>query len=171
MQREWLAARDVTREFDCRYYMVKYPDMRSGGSGIYFAEGGKLGYSLCNLRGGMTQMNSRYRDPYLFSIWRQLGEPPEVENPWFIGYEWNPRFLTLTASGTGIQCFADGFRLSTPTDAESVSVFESALAELGIGDDGIFAVAQAAVGDRQVDVEDRIEIGAALVRALISKGL
>jgi hypothetical protein len=79
--------------------------------------------------------------------------------------------LTLTASGTGIQCFADGFRLSTPTDAESVSVFESALAELGIGDDGIFAVAQAAVGDRQVDVEDRIEIGAALVRALISQGL
>jgi hypothetical protein len=68
MQREWLAERDVTTEFDWRYYMVKYPDMRSGGSGIYFAEGGKLGYSLCNLRGGMTHMNSRYRDPYLLNL-------------------------------------------------------------------------------------------------------
>ena len=171
MQREWLAERDVTREFDWRYYMVKYPDMRSGGSGIYFAEGGRLGYSLCNLRGGVTQMNSRYRDPYLLSIWRQLGEPPEVENPWFIGYEWHPRFLTLTASGTGIQCFDAGFRLSAPTEEEYVSVFESALADLRVGDDGIFAVAQAAVGDRQVDMEDRIELGAALVRGLISKGL
>jgi hypothetical protein len=158
-------------EFDWRYYMVKYPDMRSGGSGIYFAEGGRLGYSLCNLRGGVTQMNSLYRDPYLLSIWRQLGEPAEVENPWFIGYEWHPRFLTLTASGTGIQCFDTGFRLSAPTEDEYVSVFESALAELRVGDDGIFAVAQTAVGDRQVDMEDRIELGAALVRGLISKGL
>lgn len=81
MQSEWLAEREATNEFDWRYYMVKYPDMRSGGSGIYFAEGGKLGYSLCNLRGGMTQMNSRYRDPYLLSIWRELGEPSEVEDP------------------------------------------------------------------------------------------
>jgi hypothetical protein len=47
----------------------------------------------------------------------------------------------------------------------------SAVAELGISDDGILAVAQATVGDRQVDMEDRIEVGAALVRAFISKGL
>lgn len=171
MQREWLAEREATMDFDWRYYMVKYPDMRSGGSGIYFAEGGELGYSLCNLRGGMTQMNSRYRDPYLLSIWRQLGEPSEVEDPWFIGYEWNPRFLRLTASGTGIQCFANGYRLSAPAEVESVRVFEDALLELGIGDDRILAVAQTAVGDRQIDTEDRIEVGAALVRALIGKGL
>ena len=171
MQREWLAEREGTMEFDWRYYMVKYPDMRSGGSGIYFAEGGELGYSLCNLRGRMTQMNSLYRDPYLLSIWRQLGEPSEVEDPWFIGYEWNPRFLTLTASGTGIQCFADGYRLSAPAESGFGRVFEDALLELGIADDGVLAIAQTAVGDRQIDTEDRIEVGAALVRALISKGL
>jgi hypothetical protein len=171
MQSEWLAEREATMEFDWRYYMVKYPDMRSGGSGIYFSEGGKLGYSLCNLRGGMTQMNSRYRDPYLLSIWRQLGEPSEVEDPWFIGYEWNPRFLRLIASGTGIQCFADGYRLSAPAEGESRRVFENALLELGIGEDGILAVAQTVVADHQVDTEDRIEVGAALVRALLCKGL
>ncbi|MHA7291498.1 DUF262 domain-containing protein [Arthrobacter sp. MDT3-24] len=171
MQRDWLVQREATMEFDWRYYMVKYPDMRSGGSGIYFAEGGELGYSLCNLRGRMTQMNSRYRDPYLLTIWRHLGEPTEVENPWFIGYEWNPRFLTLTASGTGIQCFADGYRLSEPAEGEYGPVYKEALLEFGISDNGILPVAQTAVGDRQVDTEDRIEVGAALMRGLISKGL
>jgi hypothetical protein len=171
MQRRWLAEQEVMREFDWRYYMVKYPDMRSGGSGIYFAEGRRLGYSLCNLRGGMTQMNSRYRDPYLLSIWRQLGEPSGVEDPWFIGYEWNPRFLTLTASGTGIQCFAGGYRLSAPAEGEFRHVLRDALLEFGIGNDGIFAVPQTAVGGRKVDTEDRIEMGAALVDGLMTKGL
>lgn len=171
MQSDWLDEREAAMEFDWRYYMVKYPDMRSGGSGIYFAEGGELGYSLCNLRGSMTQMNSLYRDPYLLSIWRQLGEPSELEDPWFIGYEWSPRFLKLTASGTGIQCFADGYRLSNPAESESVRLFEEALLELGIGEDRILAVAQRGVGDRHVDTEDRIDVGVALVRALISKGL
>lgn len=171
MQNEWLAQRGESKEFDWRYYMVKYPDMRPGGSGIYFAEGGELGYSLCNLRGNMTQMNSRYRDPYLFTVWRQLGEPSEVEDPWFIGYEWNPRFLTLTASGTGIRCFADGYRLSPPEEAESGRLFQDAASELGIDDDGVLAVRQKTVGDRKVDTEDRIEVGVALVRALIAKGL
>jgi hypothetical protein len=171
IQSEWLTEREAMTQFDWRYYMVKYPDMHSGGSGIYFAEGGKLGYSLCNLRGGMTQMNSRYRDPYLLSIWRQLGEPSEVVDPWFIGYEWNPRYLTLTASGTGIQCFAHGYRLAAPVESEFRRVFDNALLDLGVGDDGILAIPQTAVGDRQVDTEDRIEVGAALVGALISKGL
>ncbi|GAA3329309.1 DUF262 domain-containing protein [Paeniglutamicibacter sulfureus] len=171
MQSKWLAEREAALEFDWRYYMVKYPDMRSGGSGIYFAEGGELGYSLCNLRGGTTQMNSRYRDPYLLTIWRQLGEPSELDDPWFIGHERNPRYLTLTASGTGIQCFADGYRLSGPAEGEPLRVFDDALLELGIGDDGILAVAQTAFRDRQVDTVDRIEVGTALVRALISKGL
>lgn len=170
-QSEWLAAQEAAQEFDWRYYMVKYPDMRSGGSGIYFTEGGQLGYSLCNLRGGMTQMNSLYRDPYLLTIWRQLGEPPEIQDPWFIGYEWNPRYLTLTASGTGIQCSANGYRLSGPAEGASRRVFEATLSELGIGDDGVRAVAQIDVGNRQVDTEDRIEIGTTLVRALLSMGL
>lgn len=171
MQSGWLAEREATAEFDWRYYMVKYSDMRSGGSGIYFAEGGKMGYSLCNLRGGRTQMNSRYRDPYLLSIWRRLGEPTELEDPWFFGYESNPRFLTFRASGAGIQCLADGYRLSAPTEGEYGRVFRDALLELGIGDDGVFTVAQSEFGDRHVDTEDRIEVGAELVRTLINRGL
>lgn len=119
----------------------------------------------------MTQMNSRYRDPYLLTIWRQLGEPTEVEDPWFFGYEWNPRFLTLAASGTGIQCFADGYRLSEPAESQYGPVYKEALLEFGIRDNEILPVAQTAVGDRQVDTEDRIEVGAALLRSLISKGL
>lgn len=171
MQREWLTDRESTNEFDWRYYLVKYNSMREGGSGIYFAEGGKLGYSLCNLRGGMTQMNSLYRDPYLLAIWRELGEPSGVVDPWFIGYEWSPRWLRLTASGVGIRCFSDGYSLSDPTESESQSIFDEALVELGIGDDRVLAVKQSVIGELKVDSENRIEVGTKLVRNLLDKGL
>ena len=171
MQREWLTDRESTNEFDWRYYLVKYNSMREGGSGIYFAEGGKLGYSLCNLRGGMTQMNSLYRDPYLLAIWRELGEPSGVDDPWFIGYEWSPRWLRFTASGVGIRCFSDGYSLSDPTESESQSIFDEALVELGIGKDRVLAVKQTEIGELKVDSENRIEVGTKLVRNLLDKGL
>jgi hypothetical protein len=171
MQSEWLSDRESTKEFDWRFYLVKYSSMRAGGSGIYFAEGGKLGYSLCNLRGGMTQMNSLSRDPYLLTIWRELGEPSGVDDPWFIGYEWSPRWLRLTASGIGIRCFSGGYSLTDPTERETQSIFDEALLELGIGEDRILAVKQTEVGEFNVDSENRIEVGINLVRNLLGKGL
>jgi hypothetical protein len=171
VQNDWLTDRESRQEFDWRYYLVKYKSMREGGSGIYFAEGGRLGYSLCNLRGNMTQMNSLYRDPYLLAIWRELGEPPDIDDPWFIGYEWNPRWLRLRASGVGLRCVEDGYLLSDPTDPESQSVFEEALAGLGIGDDRLLVVEQTAFGELKVDTEDRIGVGTNLVRSLLGRGL
>jgi hypothetical protein len=170
MQDQWLAGKESTPEFDWRYYYVKYPSMREGGSGIYFAEGGELGYSLCNLRGSMTQMNSLYRDPYLLTIWRELGEPSGVADPWFIGYEWSPRWLRLTASGIGIRCVPDGYLISDPTEGEGVKEFGDALAKLGIGDDRLLAIKQAEVDDVKVDSENRIDAGVRLVRSLLDGG-
>src|SRR5699024_4325621 len=59
----WLAERDAREHFDWRYYLVKYPAMRSGWSGQYMSEDGQPGYRLCMLK--RTRMTSYYRDPYL----------------------------------------------------------------------------------------------------------
>ena len=171
IQSDWLAKRELSGEFDWRYYFVKYASMREGGSGIYFAEGGKISYSLCNLRGGMTQMNSLYRDPYLLAAWRKLGEPAGVTVPWFVGYEWSPRWLGLTASGVGIRCVEEGYSLSGPTEPEFTNVFLEAIEALGAGEDGIVRVKKTMANGQNVDSEDCIEIGATLLRNLLSKGL
>lgn len=170
-QSEWLTEREATNELDWRYYMVKYPDMRSGGSGIYFTVGGKLGYSLCNLRGNTTQMNSQYRDPYLLSIWRQLGEPEALEDPWFNGYEWNPRYLKLQSSGIRVQSLSEGFQILIPEEYNSADIFEELFSELGIGEDGFLPVEQEQIEGSLIDTQDRIQVGTNLLQELISKGL
>ena len=171
MRAEWLTDREAAREFDWRYYMVKYPSMREGGSGIYFTEGGTLGYSLCNLRGGKEQMNSLYRDPYLLTIWRELGEPVGVQDPWFMGYEWEPRWMTLSASGLSVRCVAGGFEIADPDDETAASAFREALDAVGLGEDRVFKVQQVDVAGAPVDSEDRIEAGVRLIRSLLDSGL
>jgi hypothetical protein len=170
MQEEWLAEREAVHQFDWRYYFVKYRTMREGASGIYFAEGGQLGYSLCNLKGGRTQVNSWYRDPYLLTIWRQLGEPTAIEDPWFLGYEWSPRWLRFRSSGTGLRCTSSGFGLSAPTVEGHRAAFDVVCDELGIGPDLMLRIPQSAVPPR-VDEQDRIVVGTAIARGLMESGL
>lgn len=171
MQEQWLAEREAIHLFDWRYYFVKYRSMREGASGIYFAEGGQLGYSLCNLKGGVTQVNSWYRDPYLLTIWQELGEPDDVDDPWFLGYEWSTRWLSLPTSGAGVCCTAAGYELAEPTVDESRGAFDAVCGELGIGSDLVLHVPQTTIDDRQVDTQDRITVGVDLVRRLLDSGL
>jgi hypothetical protein len=171
LRQDWLTARERAHEYDWRYYMVRYTGMRSGGSGIYATEQGEMGYSLCNLRGGMSQMNSLYRDPYLYSIWLELGRPEGIEDPWFIGYEWHPRRLRLTMSGVGVRCTPDGFTLTDPTEAGFQDKFDRYLVEQPSISDRTLRVDQAPANGRRVDRENRIQIGASVVRELLNRGL
>lgn len=170
MQHEWLAEREAAQRFDWRYYMVKYRAMREGASGIYFAEGGQLGYSLCNLKGGRTQVNSWYRDPYLLTIWRQLGEPDAIEDPWFLGYEWSHRWLRFSASGVGLRCTDSGFVLSGPTVEEHQTAFDVVCRELAIGPGLRLRIPQSTIPPT-VDEQDRVAVGAAVARRLMASGL
>lgn len=38
----WLAEREDSKTFDWRYYLVKYPSMRTGATGIYYGVDGWL---------------------------------------------------------------------------------------------------------------------------------
>ncbi len=169
----WLREREESDRFDWRYYMVKYRSMREGASGIYFADGKRMGYSLCNLRGGMEQMNSKYRDPYLLAIWDELDRPEGVVDPWFLGYEWLERYLTLSGSGVGIRCVPAGFHLVGPgVDDEALRrTFDALRAEEGIGDDLLVTIPQSPDDEGGVDTVDRVQVGARLLTRMLEAGL
>jgi hypothetical protein len=58
MQVAWLEERESVKSFDWRYYLVKYRTARSGASGLYYAEGRRMGFSLTNLPGVVTPLGN-----------------------------------------------------------------------------------------------------------------
>lgn len=92
----WLEQRRTEGCLDWRYYLVRYPCMREGGTGIYYGTAGVLGYSLCMLR--RTQLNSWYRDPFLLAVLRESGVDEAVRDPWFTGTRLPPAGWNCSAA-------------------------------------------------------------------------
>ena len=176
---QWLAARESAGTLDWRYYLIKYVSMRGGktgvegATGIYFGVGGQLGYSMIMLR--TKQLNGMYRDPFLLEVWRSSSVGDKVEDPWFTGYETQPRRLRLARSGVGLRCTEAGFAIQSPQDedlAEAFDAFCSTREDLISLEDGfLLPIPQVEVGEDLVDSTDRIQMGAALLRDLVESGL
>jgi hypothetical protein len=169
----WLAERENSKVFDWRYYLVKYPSMRGGETGIYYGADGKLGYSMCMLR--KTRLNSRYRDPILLEVWTSSGVGDRVSDPWFTGYETSPRWLRLEQSGVGMRSVSDGFTLQGPEDKALQSKFIDICNQheaVDIAEEGIvLRIPQHNHGDDLVDAANRVVVGSALLRDLVEAGL
>jgi hypothetical protein len=169
----WLSERENAAVFDWRYHLVRYPAMRSGATGIYYGVDGKLGYSMCMLR--TQQRNGKYRDPILLGVWETSGVGARVEDPWFTGYETNPRWMRLAGSWVGMRSIDDGFALEGPEDKALYPQFTGICRQYGAAqsaDAGIvLKVPQHDHGDGPVDTADRVVIGAAFLRALVEAGL
>lgn len=177
LQVDWLHEREEATSFDWRYYTVKYRAMRAGASGLYYAHGRRMGFSLTNLPGGKKYRNAYYFDPYLLTIYRELGEPAEIQRPSFSGYEWDPRWLRLAASGTGVRCVPAGYELLAPTSAEHADTFEASADVLGAveisGAEPTLLVKIGKTYDDATgpDAQDRIQFGVMLLRSLLRVGL
>jgi hypothetical protein len=177
MQANWLHGCEKAARYDWRYYAVKYRGMREGASGLYYAHGRRMGFSLTNLPGGKKYRNAYYHDPYLLTIYRELGEPDDVQRPSFTGYEWDPRWLRLVTSGVGVRCVPAGYELRPPTANEYADAFKMSAHALGaVETDGeeprlLVKVAKASDDGTGPDSEDRIQSGAELVRTLAEAGL
>jgi hypothetical protein len=153
--------------------------MREGRSGIYVCPNGTLGYDVCML--DKDAMISFYRDPFLYAVTRESGVPAgEVQGsvghhwpdgPWFTGYETQPRWMRLTALDVEIRCVADGFMLRPPGDSAKADAYHRVCVAHGIGADHHLRVPQVVRGDERFDATDRVQLGAALVRDLVSAGL
>ncbi len=180
IQQDWLHERDAAGHRDWRYYLVKYPEMREGRSGIYAAPA-DLGFSLCML--DRQQLNSYYRDPFLLSIARRCKAGTRVKggvdgsnvDPWFTGYPAVPRWLHLKNSNVQIRCIDTGFLVKPPDEPALLATFEAVCAEHHVALDatgtGVLEVDGTYVDGSRTDAEDRIEVGTTFLQALIGAGL
>ena len=156
---------------DWRYYFVKYPEMRDGDSGRYAIS--LTGYGVCMFN--KWQMNSYYRDPYLLAVVQSSAVATDkISNnckwkdwPWFYGNETEPRSIVLNASGIQIQCVDLGWQLSMiPTDPAQLAALNVVCAVYKM-QNYLCQVTQV----NGVDSEDRVELGARLLRELVQAGL
>jgi len=161
---DWVDGIDQSDGLEWRWYFVKYPAMREGRSGIYAGSN----YDLCMLN--KTQMNSSYRDPFLEAIRRESGVL-STEDQCFTGYETEPRWLRLTASESGIRCVQEGLLLRPPIAKQHAESFARVRVAHGIGDDCLLKVPQIDVRGRRLDIRDRVQLGATLLRNLVDAGL
>lgn len=163
------------RTLDWRYYLVTYAEMREGATGIYygehFRESQRWEYSMCMLRTMSITGGAWYRDPYLLAAWRESGVNDAVLDPWFRGYENEPRWLRLRRSDAGIRCVARGFELAAPLDDQAAERFWQVCQRFGATEAGFLTVQQASQRDELIDTEDRVQKCAALIRELVAAGL
>jgi hypothetical protein len=168
----WLSGRESSQNFDWRYYLVKYPSMRDGATGIYYGVDGKLGYCLCMLR--TKWLSGYYRDPVLLEVRNASGTGDWVKDPWF-RYETDPRWLQLERSGTGMRNISEGFALRGPGDDNLRRTFSDICRQheaVDITGDGIvLRIPQHDDGNGLVDSTDRVVVGSAFLRALVEAGL
>lgn len=177
IQGEWLQKCTEEQRFDWHYYLVRYPSMRTGKSGIYRSVDGTMGYSLCMLQG--EYMNGYYRDPYLYATITEAGVTESVvggdkDGPWFVGSASNERWMELKSSGVRLRCVPSGFEVKSPSVDEHQSTFEALLVARddveAAGDRYLLAIPQVDRDEERVDTVDRIQVGADLLRALVDAG-
>jgi hypothetical protein len=164
-----LRAYEEGGRFDWRYYFVKYPAMREGRSGLFVSAGGALGFDLCMLDG--ENFKSKHRDPYLWTVYVQAQEQKRVLEPRFPGYETQPRWLRLEQSKAGLRCVAAGFQLEAPLDPVQAATFDRVCAHFQLEDRTLLPVGQGTLDGGTYDTQDRIQLGARFVRALVDAGL
>lgn len=164
---DYLAAAPTSGGYDWRWYLVKYPIMRDGNSGIYVGNDRELGYGLCML--DKTQLNSYYRDPFLSAIIHQAGVSEAFVRDRFYGYAHKPRLMVLTRSGMTIQCIPDGYQMVPPTDPAQTGSYLAIAAKYGITNDLLSLVKMST--NSPIDAADRIAIGGKFLGELIDAGL
>jgi hypothetical protein len=167
--KDWLDATVEDDGLGWRWYLVKYGPMREGRSGIYVGLNGALDYSVCMLE--KIRMNGWYRDPYLLAIYRESGVEADVEDPWFMGFETEPRWMRLKRSGTEMQCVENGLVLRPPPTTGHSDSFVRVCKTHGVGDDHVLHVPQVEHHGRRLDTRDRVQLGGALLRDLVNEGL
>lgn len=160
------------RHLDWRYYLVQYPVMRSGASGIYASSTESMGFDLCMLNA--SQLNSYYRDPYLQAVIVASGvrEGTDVADCRFYGwddYHAEDRWIKLQDSDDKIiSCRENGFQLSAPRNPAALAVFNEVCRKHEVAPDLMLTIPQSDRGGPVADAEDRVMKAAELLRDLVT---
>lgn len=160
---------------DWRYYLAKYPAMRSTElefEGKYVISGG-AGYSICIPKTDSCDGRSYHHDAYLLALVQEAGITTEdIGNEgWprcFPGDQTEERHLKLRRSGLQIRCLENGWGISQiPTENNHNKTFNEVAEEHQITEN-ILIIRQT---DEGFDIDDRIVIGGKLLLDLVSRGL
>lgn len=163
-----IAARVEEGRFDWRYYLLAYPEMRQGESGIFRSENADLDFEICALK--RTQLNSYYRDPYLYAIYERSGLAESLLDPWFFGNAEKARWLRVMGSELAVRCRNHGYVILAPGYEPQVKGALDGLPGVVTLGDGhvLWAAPQVPDLDRPVDLVDRIDVGCEVVRTLVA---
>jgi hypothetical protein len=165
----YLAEQSSAGYFDWRYYLVTYDEMRMGDSGFYVSpEDSGMGFDLCMMI--KQRMSSYYRDPYLYAIFQRSGAVlnVQVEDPRYTGYQTEERWLNLSKSGARLRCLAESFVLSHPQDGAYNNAFSEIVKKHAFDADLKMRIPQVLKNGVLYDTQDRVQIGAALIRDLVA---
>lgn len=168
----YLAVQEKAGAFDWRYYLVKYPVMRAGYSGLYISSSGVMGFDLCMME--RWQLNSYYRDPYLLAVIEQSGarfgqDVAPLKHYGWDGYQQQGRWIELARTGENLMsCRNEGFLLQGPSQAGELAAFMAIIQKHGADADGLLKVPQVLVDGVIHDQEDRILLGARLLQAFVA---
>lgn len=169
--RNYLTQQEQISEFDWRYYLVKYQEMREGKSGLYVSRQAQMCFNLCML--DKSRLNSYYRDPFLFAVFKRSEaiSGQDIEDPWYFGYEGTEeRWMKFIASpGAQLKYQQGGLELTLPINPSLQAAFDQVLANHGVDlATRRLDVPQVEHGGTYYDTQDRVKIGIALVRDLIA---
>lgn len=168
----YLRQQEQLKQLDWRYYLIKYPIMRSGACGLYISSSGHMGFDLCMMRA--RPLNSNFRDPYLLAVIDEADavEGTDIANNWhtgWTGYTPEGRWIRPLRSGEDvIRCTDYGFQLSPPSSPVELTHFDKVCKKYSVGSDLMLKPQQTAAGSIPFDGEDRIELGARFLKDLLS---
>lgn len=171
--RDWLTKRETARRYDWRYYFVRYPSMLTAPRGIYVGKYDSAGagyrYQVDMMNGG--DYRSAFKDPYLLAIWNEVEVPERLAKPEFRSWDYTgtEKAMKFFASGTGIRSLDEGFEVLLSEDSVRAETARTALTPFMIDADNVVPIRK--TGSEDLDAEDRVQAGVAIVQALLNAGL
>lgn len=166
ISKEYLRDAVASKKYDWRYYMTKYPIMRSGKSGIFISSSYEMGFDLCMME--QTRLSSYYSDPYFRAVLELAGVPPDkyfsVWHYGHTGYEPDKRWsLYWSSNRPFLRVTQEGFEIKSGRKSRIQSILDERCAD----GDGRLNVRQSTIAGTVFDRKDRIVMAADLVREII----
>lgn len=163
---DYLREAVASKKYDWRYYMTKYPAMRSGKSGIFISSSYQMGFDLCMME--QTRLSSYYSDPYARAVLELAGVPQDKHfSVWhygYAGYEADSRWSLYSLNNRHfMRVTQEGFEIKSGRKSRIQAILE----EHGVGADGNLTVRQSTIAGILLDRKDRIVMAADLVRQIV----
>lgn len=156
------------KQYDWRFYMTKYPSMRSGKSGIFISSSFEMGFNLCMME--QTRLNSYYSDPYIRAVLDLAGVPGDQDfMVWyygFEGYELGSRWSRYSSNNRKfMRVTAEGFEIKSGGKSRVRAIVDEHCADR----DGQLNVRQISKAGIVFDKADRVARAADLVREIVKE--